>query len=99
MRRSINMWYILKPILLTLFCLIVIVYKIIEYVCVLLFRLFFFFKWTKYSSINNNEGDFYYVFSDDDWSLESISKDSEEYSEEKSPIESLRKFYAELKSI
>lgn len=93
------MWYIIKPILLTLLFLIVAIYKSLEYLFVALFRLLFFLKWTKYSSINNNAGDLYYVCDENGWRMEEIEKDSEKYSEEKNPIESLRQLYAELKSI
>lgn len=93
------MWYILKPILIILFCLIVLLYKSLEYVCVLLFRLFFFFKWTKYSYINNNEGNIYYEADAEGWRTLEVEKGSDKYSEEKNPIESLREYYLELKSI
>lgn len=92
------MWYIIKPILMVLLCLIFITYKSIEYLCVLLFRLFFLLKWTKYSSINNNASDLYYKY-DGSFQLYEIDKDGEMYEQEKSPIESIRKFYAGLKSI
>jgi len=80
------MWYIIKPILKLLFAILYITYKCIEYAFVLLLRLIFVFKWTKYSEMNNNAGEWLI----DGKNVVYVTECSEHYSEQKNPIESYK---------
>lgn len=80
------MWYIIKPILKLLFAILYITYKCIQYVCVFLIWLLFFFEWVKYSELNNNAGDWHIDGKD----VICITENSEHYAEQKNPIESYR---------